>query len=150
MTDGGVGFSRRKLKISRSSSILRDGKMLKVRLLVTLFHGSYFGPTTISLLAIQSLIVELELVLIAYLFSAARIKKSTSKGGKYTTKFKIRCSRYLYTLRIDDPEKAEKLKQSLPPGQSLSLSSSSSLPFHLRFVSFRYLHPWSPSGPLVL
>jgi len=32
------------------------------------------------------------------------------------TKFKVRCSRYLYTLSIDDPEKAEKLEQSLPPG----------------------------------
>merc|ERR1711928_191358 len=32
------------------------------------------------------------------------------------TKFKVRCSRYLYTLVITDKEKAEKLKQSLPPG----------------------------------
>ncbi|KAI0313671.1 ribosomal protein L38e [Amylostereum chailletii] len=49
---------------------------------------------------------------------AARIKKVASKvpGGKERTKFKIRCSRYLYTLALDDPEKAEKLKQSLPPG----------------------------------
>ena len=39
-------------------------------------------------------------------------------GGKTKTKFKIRCSRYLYTLSLDDPEKAEKLKQSLPPGPS--------------------------------
>ena len=48
----------------------------------------------------------------------ARIKKIASKvaGGKTQTKFKVRCSRYLYTLSIDDPEKAEKLKQSLPPG----------------------------------
>lgn len=29
----------------------------------------------------------------------------------------MRCSRYLYTLVITDKEKAEKLKQSLPPGQ---------------------------------
>jgi len=50
--------------------------------------------------------------------SQARIKKIPSKvpNGKTRTKFKIRCSRYLYTLQIDDPEKAEKLKQSLPPG----------------------------------
>lgn len=50
--------------------------------------------------------------------SQARIKKIAAKvaGGKVQTKFKIRCSRYLYTLSIDDPEKAEKLKQSLPPG----------------------------------
>ena len=31
-------------------------------------------------------------------------------------RFKIRCSRYLYTLSISDPEKAAKLLQSLPPG----------------------------------
>ncbi|TEB25032.1 ribosomal protein L38e [Coprinellus micaceus] len=51
----------------------------------------------------------------------ARIKKIPSKvaGGKTQTKFKVRCSRYLYTLSIDDPEKAEKLKQSLPPGLSV-------------------------------
>jgi len=49
---------------------------------------------------------------------AARIKKVAPRvaGGKAKTKFKIRCSRYLYTLSLDDIEKAEKLKQSLPPG----------------------------------
>jgi large subunit ribosomal protein L38e len=31
-----------------------------------------------------------------------------------STKFKIRCSKYLYTLTIQDKEKAEKLTQSLP------------------------------------
>ncbi|KAI6130938.1 P-loop containing nucleoside triphosphate hydrolase protein [Pisolithus croceorrhizus] len=48
----------------------------------------------------------------------ARIKKVTARTptGKAITKFKVRCSRYLYTLSVDDPEKAEKLKQSLPPG----------------------------------
>jgi large subunit ribosomal protein L38e len=43
--------------------------------------------------------------------TAVRIKKSGSQ-----TKFKVRCSRYLYTLVVADTEKAEKLKQSLPPG----------------------------------
>jgi len=49
--------------------------------------------------------------------SQARIKKIAPRvvGGKVKTKFKIRCSRYLYTLALDDPEKAEKLRQSLPP-----------------------------------
>ncbi|KAI0029700.1 ribosomal protein L38e [Vararia minispora EC-137] len=49
---------------------------------------------------------------------AARIKKiaAAAPGGKTRTKFKLRCSRYLYTLSLDDSEKAEKLKQSLPPG----------------------------------
>jgi hypothetical protein len=48
----------------------------------------------------------------------ARIKKIQAKtaAGKQKTKFKVRCSRYLYTLSVDDPEKAEKLQQSLPPG----------------------------------
>ena len=32
------------------------------------------------------------------------------------TKFKIRCSTYLYTLVVQDNDKAEKLTQSLPPG----------------------------------
>lgn len=47
--------------------------------------------------------------------SAVKIKKN-----KDNVKFKVRCSRYLYTLVITDKEKAEKLKQSLPPGQSTS------------------------------
>uniref|UniRef100_A0A4X2M4S4 Large ribosomal subunit protein eL38 n=1 Tax=Vombatus ursinus TaxID=29139 RepID=A0A4X2M4S4_VOMUR len=38
------------------------------------------------------------------------------KKNKGNAKFKVRCSRYLYTLVIADKEKAEKLKQSLPPG----------------------------------
>ncbi|KAL1744901.1 ribosomal protein L38e, partial [Schizophyllum fasciatum] len=47
----------------------------------------------------------------------ARIKKTApKKGQKQQTKFKVRCSRYLYTLTVDDPEKAEKLKLGLPPG----------------------------------
>jgi large subunit ribosomal protein L38e len=35
---------------------------------------------------------------------------------KRATKFKVRCSKYLYTLSVTDSDKAEKLKQSLPPG----------------------------------
>jgi large subunit ribosomal protein L38e len=40
-----------------------------------------------------------------------KIRKRSSQ-----TKFKIRCSRFLYTLVVEDAEKAEKLTQSLPPG----------------------------------
>ena len=60
----------------------------------------------------------------------ARIKKVASKvaGGKDRTKFKIRCSRYLYTLSLDDSEKAEKLKQSLPPGMSPAFPISQDTP----------------------
>jgi large subunit ribosomal protein L38e len=53
---------------------------------------------------------------------ACRIKKSTRTTGKgvvsKVTKFKVRCSKYLYTLVLSDPEKAEKLRASLPPSQS--------------------------------
>ncbi|GJQ71988.1 putative ribosomal L38e protein family [Trypoxylus dichotomus] len=42
---------------------------------------------------------------------SVKIKKNPDN-----TKFKVRCSRFLYTLVIVEKEKAEKLKQSLPPG----------------------------------
>lgn len=43
---------------------------------------------------------------------AARIKKNKKTS---LIKFKVRCSKHLYTLALKDAEKAEKLKQSLPP-----------------------------------
>lgn len=57
---------------------------------------------------------------------AARIKvsKKTKKDAKTglssttnQTKFKLRCSKYMYTLVMDDASKAEKLRQSLPPSE---------------------------------
>lgn len=45
--------------------------------------------------------------------AAARIKKN-KKTQKI--KFKVRCKRHLYTLVLKDSDRAEKLKQSLPPG----------------------------------
>jgi large subunit ribosomal protein L38e len=51
---------------------------------------------------------------------AVRIKKHIKKnGGASKVKFKLRCSRYLYTFVIEDVEKAEKLQKSLPPGKNL-------------------------------
>lgn len=47
--------------------------------------------------------------------SAVKIKKNPEN-----VKFKVRCSRFLYTLVITDKEKAEKLKQSLPPGNKIA------------------------------
>ncbi|KAI9157651.1 hypothetical protein LWI28_025794 [Acer negundo] len=41
------------------------------------------------------------------------------KRSKDVVKFKVRCSKYLYTLCVFDNEKADKLKQSLPPGLSV-------------------------------
>mgnify|MGYP001758707548 FL=1 len=49
---------------------------------------------------------------------AARVKKTVLPNREVQTKFKLRCSRYLYTLVVDDAEKADKLKKSLPPGKS--------------------------------
>lgn len=50
--------------------------------------------------------------MLPFLISAVKIKKNPTN-----VKFKVRCSRFLYTLVITDKEKAEKLKQSLPPGK---------------------------------
>lgn len=44
--------------------------------------------------------------------TAARIKKNKKVGN---VKFKVRCQKHLYTLVLKDSDKAEKLKQSLPP-----------------------------------
>lgn len=37
------------------------------------------------------------------------------KRNPHHIKFKVRCSRFMYTLVLKDSEKADKLKQSLPP-----------------------------------
>ncbi|WFD24263.1 60S ribosomal protein L38 [Malassezia equina] len=57
----------------------------------------------------------------------ARIKKTVLANRNVQTKFKLRCSRYLYTLVVDDAEKAEKLKQSLPPGMDVKEIGASKL-----------------------
>ena len=46
------------------------------------------------------------------LLTAVKIMKTKD----HKVKFKVRCSKYLYTLVVTDKEKADKLKQSLPPG----------------------------------
>ena len=50
--------------------------------------------------------------------TSVKIKKPGKGGG--VTKFKVRCSRYLYTLCVPDLDKADKLRQSLPPGMCLT------------------------------
>lgn len=45
--------------------------------------------------------------------TAARIKRNPKDQQ---IKFKVRCSRFVYTLVLKDSDKADKLKQSLPPG----------------------------------
>ena len=59
-----------------------------------------------------------------FLLTARRKDAVTVKIRKSTreTKFKVRCARYLYTLTVTDADKAEKLRQSLPPGARLLLA----------------------------
>ncbi|CAM0140862.1 60S ribosomal protein L38 [Umbelopsis sp. WA50703] len=42
-------------------------------------------------------------------------KSACIKKNADHTKFKIRCSRYLYTLVVKDAKKATKLRESFPP-----------------------------------
>lgn len=51
--------------------------------------------------------------------TAARIKRNRKTQQ---IKFKVRCHRYLYTLVLKDSDKADKLKQSLPPSTCRSFS----------------------------
>lgn len=59
---------------------------------------------------------------------AARIKRNRKSKQ---IKFKVRCHRFLYTLVLKDADKADKLKQSLPPSMFLS-----NFAFSLGFPSF--------------
>ena len=43
-------------------------------------------------------------------------KSVTIMRLKNKTKFKVQTSNYLWTLCVEDKEKADKVKQSLPPG----------------------------------
>ena len=65
---------------------------------------------------VNSAVVMVQVKWFVLLLSAVKIMKSKQNDS---VKFKVRCSRYLYTLTVQDKEKAEKLKQSLPPGNWL-------------------------------
>jgi hypothetical protein len=52
------------------------------------------------------------------LFGRAAVKVHKTK--EYT-KFKVRCTKYLYTLVVKDSVKATKLQSSLPPSEPLAL-----------------------------
>ncbi|ETN38578.1 uncharacterized protein HMPREF1541_06615 [Cyphellophora europaea CBS 101466] len=57
---------------------------------------------------------------------SARIKRSPHPNGvknKEQIKFKIRAKRHLHTLVLSDTSKADKIKQSLPPGTFFGPSS---------------------------
>jgi large subunit ribosomal protein L38e len=52
-----------------------------------------------------------------FLLTARRrdAKLVTIKKNPNNTKFKVRCSKYLYTLVVEEADKVDRLKQSLPP-----------------------------------
>ena len=41
-------------------------------------------------------------------------KSITIKTKNRKTKFKLRCPKYVYTLKVDDEKKADKIKTSIP------------------------------------
>ena len=47
---------------------------------------------------------------------AVTIKENAKNS---VTKFKVRCSKYLYTFAVAEADKAKKLRQTLPPGLSV-------------------------------
>ncbi|XP_075253724.1 uncharacterized protein LOC142345533 [Convolutriloba macropyga] len=52
-------------------------------------------------------------------------KKAGAQGGVtkkklQCIKFKLRCSKYLYTLKVHDTTKADKLRNSFPPGLNVT------------------------------
>ncbi|OCT62610.1 hypothetical protein XELAEV_18043695mg [Xenopus laevis] len=82
-----------------------------------------------------------------FLLTARRkdAKSVKIKKNKDNVKFKVRCSKYLYTLVITDKEKAEKLKQSLPPGKCRIKQCKSEQPCFLG-LRFYVIHPNSASS----
>ena len=73
-------------------------------------------------------------------FAIAAVK---IKRNKENVKFKVRCSRYLYTFTLKDKEKADKIKQSLPPGNNrprvphICLPVTASLSFSILMTEWR-------------
>ena len=58
----------------------------------------------------------------------ARVKKTLLAKGTVQTKFKVRCSRFLYTLVVDDVEKAEKAIKALKAHGQAALIAAESWP----------------------
>ncbi|CAN7056672.1 unnamed protein product, partial [Brassica rapa subsp. trilocularis] len=95
-SDGGCG--------ERASEQTSEPRMVLLRRL-SLFIEAYVLPKQIHEIK--------DFLLTARRKDARSVKIKRSKD---IVKFKVRCSRYLYTLCVFDQEKADKLKQSLPPG----------------------------------
>ncbi|CDR95898.1 ribosomal protein L38e, putative [Babesia bigemina] len=46
--------------------------------------------------------------------TSVTVYRKTRKGGVQLTKFKVRCSKYLYTLSVPNQAKANKIEASIP------------------------------------
>ncbi|XP_020237024.1 60S ribosomal protein L38 [Cajanus cajan] len=83
---------------------------------------SHLVPPLLSVTAVHLVTMPKQIHEIKDFLLTARRKDARSvkiKRSRDVVKFKVRCSKYLYTLCVFDPEKADKLKQSLPPGLSV-------------------------------
>ena len=77
---------------------------------------------------------------VSFWILAIKIKKN-----KDNVKFKVRCSRFLYTLVVADNEKAEKIKNSLPPGKYSTSKYTFFFGLLTKFVfkfNFRHWYQW--------
>ncbi|KND00837.1 60S ribosomal protein L38 [Spizellomyces punctatus DAOM BR117] len=92
----------------------RQGNWARFFLLPTLYNCNIFPSTEKVAAKMPKQIKEIK----DFLMTARRkdAKSVKIKKNANQVKFKVRCSKYLYTLVVADAEKAEKLKQSLPPG----------------------------------
>ncbi|KAJ3063632.1 hypothetical protein HDU98_000558 [Podochytrium sp. JEL0797] len=76
--------------------------------------SSIIAATTTSASAMKpKQITEIKEFLLTARRKDAKSIKIKKNGNQY--KFKVRCSKYLYTLSVADADKAKKLRQSLPP-----------------------------------
>ncbi len=96
---------------------LRENRVEKEKLGRCL--GNIWSTERGGLLRYWQQLEEIENALLTFL-PAARIKNNKKVNN---IKFKVRCSRNVYTLVLKDTDKAEKLKQSLPPGTNYLVQS---------------------------
>ena len=96
----------------RRSTALRTGLHLISVCFRSNRHLTFVRPSLASIQQPKQML-EIKEFLITARRKDAKSVKIKKVGTK--TKFKVRCSKYLYTLVVDDVNKANKLKQSLPP-----------------------------------
>lgn len=109
---------RRKSRISSNSSRSADERMPPVRpippSILRPFHLPTLPPINLFIALAQSRGLKSGIIVADSWGTAARIKRNRKSQQ---VKFKVRCHRFLYTLVLKDSDKADKLKQSLPPSR---------------------------------